>query len=157
MADKQQPPTVQSDRSRQKQARIQRAQETGNPFPLRVRIIQLIFLVAAVIATLFLARWQWDVWQSNGGTFQNLGYAIQWPLFGVFFVVAYRKYIHYEKERALGNEEAAIPADLKNSMTEIPDDFLEQRTEIPNDHFEDTRRRDRRASGASETKQDTGE
>lgn len=148
MADKKQPTNV-----RAKQTRAERAQSTGNPFPTRVRIVQLIFLIAAVIATLFLARWQWDVWQSNGGTFQNLGYAIQWPLFGVFFVVAYRKYIHYEKERALGNEEAAVPENVKNAMTEVPDDFFAQRRENTGEEFEDTRRRDRRAAGeASETK-----
>ena len=147
MADTQQPDQV----------RAERAHQAGNPFPLRVRIIQLIFLIAAVIATIFLARWQWDVWQSSRGTFQNLGYAIQWPLFGVFFIVAYRKYIHYEKERALGNEEAAVPNEVKNSMTEVPDDFFEKRTQPAEDPLRDTRRRDRRAGGAPEKNQDTGE
>lgn len=147
MADTQQPDDV----------RAKRAQQAGNPFPLRVRIIQLIFLIAAVIATIFLARWQWDVWQSSRGTFQNLGYAIQWPLFGVFFIVAYRKYIHYEKERALGNEEAAVPDDVKNSMTEVPDDFFVQRAQPAEDPWQDTRRRDRRSGGASANNQDTGE
>ncbi|MCX2163314.1 MULTISPECIES: hypothetical protein [Corynebacterium] len=147
MADTQQPDN----------ARAERVMQTGNPFPLRVRIVQIAFLIAAVIATLFLARWQWDVWQSNGGTFQNLGYAIQWPLFGVFFVVAYRKYIHYEKERALGNDEAAVPDEVKNSMTEVPDDFFAQRTEPVGDHWQDTRRRDRRISGASKSQEDAQE
>lgn len=101
---------------------------TTNPFPLRVRIVQLLFLAAAVVATLFLARWQWDVWQSSGGSFQNLGYAVQWPLFGLFFILSYRKYIQYEKERRLGNAEAAVTSRQKESMTEIPADFLQDIT-----------------------------
>ncbi|GAB2665061.1 hypothetical protein GCM10027271_25020 [Saccharopolyspora gloriosae] len=40
--------------------------------------------IAAVIATAFLAWWQWDRAHEAGGSFQNLGYALQWPLFGVF-------------------------------------------------------------------------
>ena len=97
----------------------------AHPFPLRVRIVQIIFLVLAVIATLLLAWWQWDRWQSNGGSFQNLGYAIQWPIFGIFFVVAYRKYIQYEKERLLGDEAPAAPTLPTDGITEVPEDFLQ--------------------------------
>ena len=97
----------------------------AHPFPLRVRIIQIIFLILAVIATLLLAWWQWDRWQSNGGSFQNLGYAIQWPIFGIFFVVAYRKYIQYEKERLQGDVAPAAPAQPSDDITEVPQDFLQ--------------------------------
>ncbi|MBC6794459.1 hypothetical protein ACN4EB_05265 [Corynebacterium macclintockiae] len=97
----------------------------AHPFPLRVRIIQIIFLVLAVIATLLLAWWQWNRWQSNGGSFQNLGYAIQWPIFGIFFVVAYRKYIQYEKERLQGDVAPAAPAQPSDDITEVPQDFLQ--------------------------------
>lgn len=31
-----------------------------------------------------LAWWQWDRYQSASGTLQNLGYVLQWPLFGLF-------------------------------------------------------------------------
>ncbi|MFD9891071.1 hypothetical protein ACFWY9_17145 [Amycolatopsis sp. NPDC059027] len=31
-----------------------------------------------------LAWWQWDRFTSASGTFQNLGYVLQWPLFGLF-------------------------------------------------------------------------
>jgi len=31
-----------------------------------------------------LAWWQWDRFTSANGTFQNLGYVLQWPLFGLF-------------------------------------------------------------------------
>lgn len=31
-----------------------------------------------------LAWWQWERFSSASGTFQNLGYVLQWPLFGIF-------------------------------------------------------------------------
>ena len=31
-----------------------------------------------------LAWWQWNRFESASGTFQNLGYVLQWPLFGLF-------------------------------------------------------------------------
>ncbi|MEC3973899.1 hypothetical protein [Amycolatopsis sp. H20-H5] len=31
-----------------------------------------------------LAWWQWERFASASGTFQNLGYVLQWPLFGLF-------------------------------------------------------------------------
>ena len=31
-----------------------------------------------------LAWWQWTRYTSASGTLQNLGYVLQWPLFGVF-------------------------------------------------------------------------
>ena len=47
---------------------------------------------AAIIATCLaslaiccgLAWWQWDRFTSATGTIQNLGYVLQWPLFGLF-------------------------------------------------------------------------
>ncbi|GLZ39484.1 hypothetical protein [Actinokineospora sp. NBRC 105648] len=30
-----------------------------------------------------LAWWQWQRFESANGTFQNLGYVLQWPLFGI--------------------------------------------------------------------------
>ena len=116
--------------------------ETTHPFPLRVRIIQIIFLVLAVIATLLLAWWQWSRWQSNGGSFQNLGYAIQWPIFGIFFVVAYRKYIQYEKERLQGDISPAAPTQPTDEITEVPQDFLQ--AEGAEDVFVDDRRKQAR-------------
>lgn len=40
--------------------------------------------VGSVIVCLWLAWWQWERYSSAGGTFQNLGYVLQWPLFGLF-------------------------------------------------------------------------
>jgi DNA-binding transcriptional regulator of glucitol operon len=40
--------------------------------------------VLAVVGGALLAWWQWTRYTSATGTLQNLGYVLQWPLFGVF-------------------------------------------------------------------------
>lgn len=46
-------------------------------------LVHLVFL-AAFAATLWLGWWQWESAHEAGGSFRNLGYALQWPLFGGF-------------------------------------------------------------------------
>lgn len=50
-----------------------------------------LVLVAAVLVMLRLGLWQWDRAQSPTGGLQNYAYALQWPLFAVFAIVAYVK------------------------------------------------------------------
>jgi DNA-binding transcriptional regulator of glucitol operon len=40
--------------------------------------------VVSLLVCCGLAWWQWDRFTSANGTFQNLGYVLQWPLFGLF-------------------------------------------------------------------------
>ena len=40
--------------------------------------------VLSMIACVGLAWWQWERFESSSGTWQNLGYVLQWPLFGLF-------------------------------------------------------------------------
>jgi DNA-binding transcriptional regulator of glucitol operon len=47
---------------------------------LGIGVLCLICLIGSVA----LAWWQWDRYQSASGTLQNLGYVLQWPLFGLF-------------------------------------------------------------------------
>jgi DNA-binding transcriptional regulator of glucitol operon len=48
----------------------------------RVGIVALCVLSLA--ACVGLAWWQWTRFESATGTWQNLGYVLQWPLFGIF-------------------------------------------------------------------------
>ena len=78
--------------------------ETEAPAPekrsrVKVRAWHILLLIAAVITCCLLAWWQWTRFQSGTGTFQNLGYALQWPFFGAFFVYAYRAGIRMENEK----------------------------------------------------------
>jgi len=38
----------------------------------------------SLVACVGLAWWQWQRFESATGTWQNLGYVLQWPLFGLF-------------------------------------------------------------------------
>lgn len=40
--------------------------------------------VVSLLGACALAWWQWDRYESASGTWQNLGYVFQWPLFGLF-------------------------------------------------------------------------
>jgi DNA-binding transcriptional regulator of glucitol operon len=55
-------------------------------------------VIAAAATCLALGWWQWGRFESAHGTAQNLGYALQWPLFAGFFVWAYFRFVHLERE-----------------------------------------------------------
>jgi hypothetical protein len=40
--------------------------------------------VLSLVVCLGLAWWQWLRYESVSGSWQNLGYVLQWPLFGLF-------------------------------------------------------------------------
>jgi DNA-binding transcriptional regulator of glucitol operon len=128
-----------SDNSRQKRERK------------KVRVSHVIFLIIAVACTIALAWWQWTRFQSGTGTFQNLGYAFQWPLFGVFFVYAYRKFLAYENEM-IDAENASDDPDFryeatdvrKDRVTAIDETFLPSRPTIDIDTFNELNRPARR-------------
>ncbi|MFI9814323.1 hypothetical protein [Saccharothrix variisporea] len=50
--------------------------------PKRVAIAVVCLL--SLVVCCGLAYWQWERFSEAGGTFQNLGYVFQWPLFGLF-------------------------------------------------------------------------
>ncbi|MET0455294.1 MAG: hypothetical protein ABW137_25930 [Mycobacterium sp.] len=82
----------------------------------RPALIALVFLGAA--GCLALAWWQWTRYESASGSFQNLGYALQWPMFAGFCFYAYYKFVRYE-------ETPPKPSD--GQPTEIPEGLLPER------------------------------
>jgi hypothetical protein len=68
------------------------------------RLLVIGVSVASLVACLSLAWWQWERFESANGTFQNLGYVLQWPLFGL--APAYM----FWRMRKLRDREAAEPA-----------------------------------------------
>ncbi len=76
-------------------------------------------MILAASGCLALGWWQWTRFQSVSGTFQNLGYALQWPLFAWFCVYAYRKFVRYE--------EMPPQPRGKGAVTEIPAGLLPER------------------------------
>jgi DNA-binding transcriptional regulator of glucitol operon len=68
-----------------------------------------VLVLVAVVSCILLGRWQWGVSQHTH-SLQNLAYALQWPLFAVFFLVAWWRMLHLESER-LDEEEFDGSAD----------------------------------------------
>ncbi|MEV6561287.1 transcriptional regulator [Nocardia sp. NPDC051756] len=67
----------------------------------------IVLVIVAALGCLGLAWWQWERFESTSGTGQNLGYALQWPLFAAFAVFAYFRFVRLEREA----EESEQPAD----------------------------------------------
>lgn len=111
----------------------------------RPALIALVTLAAC--GCLALGWWQWTRFQSTSGTFQNLGYAMQWPLFAGFFVYAYRKFVRYED----------APPEPRNdrAMTEIPDGLLPERPKPVQQTQDDPALREYNAYLAALAKSDT--
>lgn len=113
---------------------------------VQVRWWHILLIVFFVVLFLFLAYWQWTRFRSGSGTFQNLGYAFQWPLFAVFVVYAYRTTLRYENERLaaeeeardMGNKDTNAPSEApapSQEETKIDEDFLPQRPQIDVETF----------------------
>ena len=83
----------------------------------RPALIALALLAAT--GCLALGWWQWTRFQSASGSFQNLGYALQWPAFAAFCIYAYYKFVRYEDAPPEPREPRAV--------TEIPDGLLPER------------------------------
>lgn len=90
----------------------------------RPALIALV-CVAAVVC-LGMAWWQWDRFESSSGTGQNLGYALQWPMFAVAFVYAYRRFVVMEADP----DDAVRKQNRHGDVTEIPAHLLPQRPTV---------------------------
>jgi DNA-binding transcriptional regulator of glucitol operon len=86
-------------------------------FGSRALAIVAVSLVA-VVGGLLLAWWQWNRYQSATGTLQNLGYVLQWPLFGVFPAFMFWR-IHRTARRERADDEVR-----EQPETEKPDPRL---------------------------------
>ncbi|WP_460695256.1 transcriptional regulator [Nocardia thraciensis] len=102
----------------------------------------IILVVVAALACLALGWWQWGRFESATGTAQNLGYALQWPLFAGFVVFAYFRFVRLERDTDAGEPEssdadtsaARIRANAKPvAPREIPAGLLPERPTAPRD------------------------
>ena len=129
---------------------------------MKARWWHIVLIVFFVVLFLFLAYWQWTRFKSGSGTFQNLGYAFQWPLFAVFVVYAYRTAMRYENERIdaenealeMGQEPAQYEATPKDAaqeqqVTKIDEDFLPPRPQVDVETF-NAMNKQRRRRGTEE-------
>jgi len=110
----------------------------------RPALIALVCLAAA--GCLALAWWQWTRYESASGTFQNLGYALQWPMFAGFCVYGYYKFVRYE--------EAPPPTPHGDDLTELPEGLLPERPKPATQSDEDPKLREYNAYLAELAKAD---
>jgi len=103
------------------------------PVPRRRRFGLILGVIVAAAGCLALGWWQWTRFESNSGTFQNLGYALQWPMFAAFCVYAYRKFIRFE-------ESPPQAAGETDELTEIPAGLLPERPSAPREAQDATMR-----------------
>lgn len=95
----------------------------------------MILLVAvAAVGCLGLAWWQWTRYESTSGSFQNLGYALQWPMFAGFCVYGYFKFVRYEEAPPLKSDH--------DEITEIPEGLLPERPSATTRYDDDPAMRD---------------
>ncbi|MDD4868253.1 MAG: hypothetical protein PHQ28_14395, partial [Mycobacterium sp.] len=85
----------------------------------RRRPALIALVIVAACGCLALGWWQWTRFESVSGSYQNLGYALQWPLFAWFCIYAYRRFVRYED----------VPPQPRNAhaLTEIPAGVLPER------------------------------
>ncbi|WP_063814745.1 hypothetical protein [Nocardia fusca] len=67
----------------------------------------VLLVVVLALAALALGWWQWERFSSASGTAQNLGYALQWPLFAGFALFAYFRFVRLETETT-GTEPSGV-------------------------------------------------
>jgi DNA-binding transcriptional regulator of glucitol operon len=79
-----------------------------------------------------LGRWQWDRAQSPTGGWQNLGYALQWPLFAVVLVVAWGRFLWLEQHRGAELSGTGPVPDLNPPVPWSPEQPPQSPTRPPN-------------------------
>jgi DNA-binding transcriptional regulator of glucitol operon len=104
--------------------------DTAASHPKRHRPALIALVVVAAGACLALAWWQWGRFESSSGSFQNLGYALQWPAFAIAVVYAYRRFVVMESD-----PDAVHTAAERRGPTEIPDGVLPARPTAGDPHI----------------------
>ncbi|MBW0270523.1 transcriptional regulator [Nocardia sp. MH4] len=97
----------------------------SSPRPAHNRPALIALVVVVALGCLALAWWQWERFESASGTGQNLGYALQWPLFAAFAVFAYVRFVRLEREAE--EPDTAPRAAKAEAPREIPAGILPER------------------------------
>jgi DNA-binding transcriptional regulator of glucitol operon len=69
---------------------------------------------------LALANWQWDRAHSVTGDWQNLGYALQWPLFAVVLVAGWMRFLWLEQHGPQQHGPQQHTVSSHRDMSDIP-------------------------------------
>jgi hypothetical protein len=74
-----------------------------------------VLVAACCVAFLWLGRWQWERAHAAGGGGQNLGYALQWPLFAGFVVFGWWRVLKIEFAKASGRPAGPAPVETPSA------------------------------------------
>ncbi|GAA3462072.1 hypothetical protein [Saccharothrix longispora] len=74
--------------------------------------------MAALVVCCGLAYWQWERFSQAGGSFQNLGYVFQWPLFGLFPAFMVWRIRRLDARRRAEEAEAAAGGGTREPVAE---------------------------------------
>jgi DNA-binding transcriptional regulator of glucitol operon len=85
--------------------------------------------VVSLVGACVLAWWQWTRFESASGTWQNLGYVLQWPLFGLFpafmfWRVKRLKETSHSRADRMAPRTPSRPAPLTTAVSDDDDDEL---------------------------------
>lgn len=80
------------------------------------RLIVIGVSLASLLACCALAWWQWQRYSSASGTWQNLGYVLQWPLFGLFPAFVFWRLRQLRLREAQGELEEGAPAEAERPV-----------------------------------------
>ncbi|WP_433470376.1 transcriptional regulator [Saccharomonospora azurea] len=75
--------------------------------------------VLSLVVCCGLAWWQWDRFTSAGGSFQNLGYVLQWPLFGLFPAFMFWRMARLRKQAATREAETSDDSQTPHTSTRV--------------------------------------
>src|SRR2546429_9199216 len=79
----------------------------------------LLSLVSLVVCC-GLAYWQWTRFESVNGTWQNLGYVLQWPLFGLFPAFLFWRLRRFRREQAAESTPPVPPPVVPARKPRVP-------------------------------------
>lgn len=96
------------------------------------RLLIAFACLVALVVCWGLAYWQWQRFESASGTFQNLGYVLQWPLFGlfpIFMVWRFRRLAAQRRDADLAPEPVAAeqkPVATVDAVTPAPVEHIDE-------------------------------
>ncbi|RVW03783.1 transcriptional regulator [Rhodococcus spongiicola] len=90
----------------------------------------IVLVVVAAGGCLALGWWQWTRFESVGGNGQNLGYALQWPLFAAFVIYAYRRFVQLEDDREQDDADGPAAGAATDQPTDVPEGLLPERPKV---------------------------
>lgn len=98
--------------------------------PRRLAIAGVCLL--SLVVCCGLAWWQWQRFESATGSWQNLGYVLQWPLFGLFPAFLFWRLRRLRAQHAERSEEdAAVPEPAPRVVPDRPAPAVREDDEDP--------------------------